>query len=167
MNQPYFFEIPIYRCDPQTHENEMEKNRKKYVNEDSKDIAPHSFQNMQNFFSEDIRYDWRYNEIIGWLCLYILGTQVRGDYYFVSAKKINKGILKKKFKIMYKAFELSLDKTLTSQEIFNEILSEIEYINLNVNPFKKRYFDIETFKVIGQFIDWKYLTQKLSSFRKD
>jgi hypothetical protein len=166
MLEPYFFEIPIYRCDPDTHTKEMSDKEIEFTREEWKDTAPISYQNMINHFHESVWYPWKFNEVIGWLCLYIMGSQVRGEYYFDTAKRINKGIRIKKFKYVGKAFEHSLKFSLTSQEIFNEIILELEKLNFRRKPLKKRYIDLETFKTVGQFIDWKTLTEKLNSFNK-
>lgn len=115
-------------------------------------------------------YQFEYNEVIGWIRLYIFGTQIRGHYFFESdpknpdswKKRINKGIRKKKFVgFENKAFELSVYKEQNSQEIFNALLQELKQLNKNEKPFIKHYFDLEQLKNIGQFVDWRMLVSDL------
>ena len=143
----------------------MKSKENQYTIEEYRETAPDSYQNMINYFHSTIWYPWKYNEIIGWLCLYILGTQFRGEYYFTTSNRIGKGIRKKKFKYSGKAFEHSLTRTTSSNEIFEEILRVLERVNKNEIPFKNRYFDLRTFKTIGKFVNWKNLIDKLNSFK--
>ena len=166
MVEPYYFEIPVYRCKIEKHTMEMKKRESEFDNHEIKETAPISYQNLKNHFHKTIWYPWRYNEVIGWVCLYILGNQIRADYYFITAKRIGKGIRKKRFQYFGKAFEHSLSRNLSSKEIFQEIINQLENLTKNEFPFKGRYIDISTFKTMGEFVDWKSLTKKLNSFNK-
>lgn len=165
MMEPYFFEIPIYRCDQKTHTKEMELLEKEWVKDEYKDYAPESYQGIYNYFHQSIWYSWRYNEIVGWISLYILGSQIRGDYIFITAKRIGKGIRKKRFRIYGKAFEHTLHRNLTSQEIFDEILSQLKKLMKSDNVLKKRYLDLSSFLALGQYVDWMDLVDKLNSYK--
>jgi hypothetical protein len=165
MIEPYYFEIPIYRCNQDTHIKEMKANEAEFTVEEYKESAPKSYQNLINIFHRAIGYPWKYNEVIGWICLYIMGNQIRGDYYFISARRIGKGIRKKRFNYCGKAFEHYLPKNLSSSEIFQEIVKELERLNKNEKPFRNRHIDLKSFKIIGEFVDWKLLVDKLNSFK--
>ena len=165
MIEQYYFEIPVYRCDPDTHTKEMKIKEKEFTVEEYKETAPISYQNILNHFHHTICYPWKYNEVIGWICLYIMGTQIRGDYYFTSAKRIGKGIRKKKFIYFGKAFEHSLPRNLSSDEIYQELIDVLERINKNERPFKNRYIDLDSLKTIGEFVNWEKLVDKLNSFK--
>jgi len=147
-----------------THREEMKIIEKKYTVDEYKEMAPESYHNMINYFNSSIWYSWKYNEIIGWICLKVMGSQIRGDYYFIVKKRIGKGIKKKRFINLGKAFEYFLSNNLSSTEIFKEIISKLELLNKNERPFKNRYIDLETFKTIGKFVDWKLLVNTINSF---
>jgi hypothetical protein len=164
MNEPYYFEIPIYRCNDSTHIEEMKILKNKYKKVDFKEIAPVSNQNLKNHIENIVCYPWRYNEIIGYICLYIMGNQIRGNYYFITSKRIGKGIRKKRFDNYGKAFEYSLTDNLSSDEIFKEIINQLKILNKFDKKFKKRYLDLDAFKTIGEFVDWKNLVTKLNVF---
>lgn len=164
MVDPYYFEIPVYRCDLETHTKEMKVKEEGFEIDEYKLTAPESYRNLLNHFHRVIWYPWKYNEIIGWVCLYILGNQIRADYYFITSQRIGKGIRKKKFVHSGKAFEHSLERRLSSNEILKEILIKLDGLNKEA-PFKNRYIDIESFKIIGEFLAWEKLVDKLNSFK--
>jgi len=165
MTEPYFFEIPIYRCDQSTHTNEMKNSEEKLVDEFHHFNSKSHEDRMRNYFHNSKWYPWRYNEVIGWLCLYIMGTQLRGEIWFESSKRINKGIRKKKFKWVGKAFEHNIRNRSESDEIFTEFVEVLEQLKSKDNFFRKRHLDLSVFKVNGRFINWVELIDKLNSFK--
>lgn len=165
MTEPYFFEIPIYRCSQSTHTNEMKDAEEKMVKEINHFNSKSHEERMRNHFHSDKWYPWRYNEVIGWLCLYIMGSQFRGEIWFESSKRINKGVRKKKFLWMGKAFEHNIQNQTNSDEIYSEFIQILEELNLNDKFFKKRHLDLNVFKVTGRFINWVELIDKLNSFK--
>ncbi len=119
-------------------------------------------------------YNYDYNEIIGWLKLYVLGNQIRGEYHFEvdsgdrhrTKKRINKGIRKKQFENFGKAFEISIDKNENSKQIFSRIIEKIEHLMQKEVPFKGRVINTTKFEKIGEFVDWERLLIKLNPFNK-
>lgn len=148
MIEPIFFEIPIYRCSKKVHGLETEIEEKKWASVDN--------------FHQFSWYAWKYNEIIGYLNLNIFGSQLRIDIWFVDKKRFNRGILKKKFKLHGKVFEKVIPRNKSSNEIFEFIIKNL--IEINKSNYKRFHFDLRTFKVVGQFVDWVELTTKLNSF---
>jgi len=95
MQESIFFEIPIYRCSKSVHTNFMEK-RKNQINESiPRNLYPESNMARVSLFNDSEWYPWRYNEIVGYLNLYIFGSQFRIDLWRVDKKRFNKGITKK------------------------------------------------------------------------
>lgn len=162
--EPIFFEIPIYRTSIEKYDLELKSKREKLYEKFPGVREGFYFENYQRVVEKDISYYWNYNEIIGYLNLYIFGSQLRVDYWFVSNRRINSGIIKKKFKWFGKILELQIDKTKSSIEIFEWILNELKNLEKE-NRFKKRHFDLKTFNVVGRFIDWKTLCDQLNSWR--
>jgi len=162
MTEPIFFEIPIYRCTLSSHSAYMETEEQKFAPIQNKERFPVSYENAYNYFHKERWYSWRYNEIVGYINLYIMGSQFRGDIWLISAKRINKGITKKKFRLLGKTFEKEIPKNKSSTEIFDFIIETL--ISHNKIQFKKYYFDLKTLKVIGQYVDWIELAKKLNSY---
>ena len=148
MIEPIFFDIPIYRCSKSMHSTYMKIEEQKFASSDN--------------FNTYRWYSWKYNEIIGYLNLYIFGSQFRSDIWIIDKKRINKGIIKKKFKFLGKMVEKEIPRNKSSNEIFEFIIESI--VQLNKKEYKKYHFDLKALKVIGQFVDWVELTSKLNSF---
>lgn len=162
MPEPIFFKIPIYRCTKETHTKYMEKERNKFILIEDKEESPISYQNGIVLFQDEKWYPWKYNERIGYLNLFIFGTQLRADTWFIAKKRINKGIIKKKFILVAKSFEKEIPLNKNSDDVFKFILNTL--ITYNKTKFKKFHFDLSTFKVTGKFVNWIELTKKLNSF---
>lgn len=159
----YFFEIAIYRKDPDSFYAEREKMVQKQLywieqhggaeREKHPDIYEEQKERLVETYGS-----WRYNEVIGWLRLYVLGDQIRGETWFIDAKQIRHNLAKKKFLDHGKAFELSLfPEADSSTDIYNQIRTTIEKLR-EEKPFKGRYLDLEEFYNLGPFIDWRRLT---------
>src|SRR5436305_15320129 len=97
MEEPIFYEIPIYRCTLCTHTIYMKDEEQKWMSFQNKEVSPDSYQSAYDYFHHDFWYPWHYNEIIGYLNLYIFGSQFRIDIWFIKKQRIKKGIIKKKF----------------------------------------------------------------------
>lgn len=171
----YFFELPIYRCSEEKYFEEMEQLRRKINSEvpNVKGYEKETEETKTYLFSRQ-SYNYDYNEIIGWLKLYVLGNQIRGEYHFEvdlsdrhrTKKRINKGIRKKQFEYFGKAFEISIYKNENSKQIFSRIIEKIEYLMQEEVPFKGRVIDTTKFDKIAEFVDWEKLLIKLNPFNK-
>lgn len=158
----YFFEIPIYRCSPDQHTSWLAEEKRKCLQpfEETRDTAPESLAISKQWFDEWHWYPWRYNETIGWLRLYALGTQIRAELWYVKAKRIVRETRKRIF-FVGKEFEISFCLTDPNTEIGNVVLERLR--DLKRQPlFRKRYIDLECFEVVAQHLDWKGLL-KLST----
>jgi hypothetical protein len=162
MTEPIFFEIPIYRNSLNKHTAEQQAEKDAFAKPENKLIAPESYKSMENYFHMELWYPWRYNEVIGYLNLFIMGNQFRADYWKVKKRRFNRGITKKKFMYYGKAIEKNIPKNATSEQIFE--LMKIAIIECNKHDFKNFHVDLSTFNVMGAFVDWKELTSKLNSF---
>lgn len=169
----YFFEIPVYRCSPEKYEEELKAIYEEIVQHFQficRDLPEYDYtQSVQRSF-ERRYYGYEYNEVVGWIRLYIFGKQIRGIHHFetnledrnVYKKRLTRGIRKKRFGESEKAFELTIDKEWESDEIFSELLQELERLNKTETPFPKRYFDLEQLKNAGPFINWRKLVDHLN-----
>jgi len=156
----YFFDIPVYRCavDKHTKEMEIEKRNLVKIFEDS-DFTQEgirlSYSNLENHFDRNLWYSWRFNEIIGWIRLFVCGTQLRGELWWVSSKRIIKRG-KKEFRWYGKAFESQRIERENSNKIF-EILYRCLNQLINERPCKGRYIDLDLFLTLGPYINWRKL----------
>ena len=98
MLEKYIFDIPVYRLT----EDEYYSKLKDYVGDKIYLGWPDSI--IQEFYKRNpdnkihvtdsltkaYGGPWTYNEIIGFIRLHFLGSQIRGEYYEVDSKRITK-----------------------------------------------------------------------------
>jgi hypothetical protein len=151
-----FFEIPIYRCSLEEHSKELENEKEAYVkrnnwtNEDSLAIR------FTRLFEEREWYPWRYNEIIGWVRIFRLGSQIRGELWGVS-QRVSRKLVKKKFFYIGKLFEYSIAfklKNLTNKRITQIVKDEIKS-GLVGSKFERYHVDWENYERITRYFSWK------------
>jgi hypothetical protein len=98
---------------------------------------------------------WRYNEIIGYIRLHFLGSQIRGDYFVVQAKRIVKTRRKIFWRVSHKcAPEVEIPKVATSAAIFGAINS---YVQRCRRELRGRFIDDSDLMALGKYMDWKGL----------
>lgn len=155
--EQYFFEVGIYRCPIEQHTEELARDREKYLEpyKATKSLAPESYESAGHHFDRAYWYPWRYNDAIGWLRLYRLGSQIRGELWFADAKRITRG-MKKRFFYRDKAFELWFYPSQSEEEIRTEVLTELKRIGCEP-PVKGRYLDLQCFLVTSPMIRWRAL----------
>ncbi len=147
------FDIPIYRCSPEQHKQEMDVIRKKWVMMDGREIREHEII----FFENNFNYSWQFNEVIGWLRLYFYHS-LQIDCWMIKKRKINKGILKKEFIYTERFTEIFIDVNKCPEEITEEICRGIKN-KAKSYGLANRYIDFSSFKIIGRCTDWKRLRQ--------
>lgn len=153
----HFFEIAIYRCSVETPTRQQELAREKYMKffEATRASAPSSYESARSWFDNQHWYPWRYNEAIGWLRLYTLGSQIRGELWMAKGKRHVAGG-RRQFFYVGKAFELHAFPSQTDKEILAEVMQELEHFAKEPSR-KLRYLDLECFEVAAAAINWRKL----------
>ena len=158
----YFYDVPVYRLPKEKYYSQMEQHiEDKLVPKTSSLVdkmrkSDNENPNGNDWFRSHLATSfggaWQYNEIIGYIRLHFLGTQIRGEYHAVNKKRIVKTRKKQIEYITSKlAPEIDLPRYSTSKEIYKLI---IQYLYGCKKELKNRYIDMEIFKVIGQHVDW-------------
>jgi len=162
----YFLELPVYRLPEDEYyekrSTDIDAAMKKFVSP----ITPSSpsiakrLAGREDKIREHRRNTsggaWRYNEIIGYVRLHLLGTQIRGEYWRDIAKAImNTG---KKRILGLRAYKLAPETELPTAGSNNEIYFAIlEHVDDCRKELKKRYLDAEQLTTIGPYVDWRAL----------
>ena len=165
MRDNVLFEINVYRCTKAKHKEQTLRVKNRY------DKAKHKEQTLRvkNRYDkaevnvEGILYEtgeiytYHYNELIGVLVLQPFCSQIRGYLYLEKAKRRRYGIRKKKFvPPMSKYMELSIFENWTSEQIYEELCEELQFICKDLKKeYNGAYVDLEAFVNIGQYIDWR------------
>jgi hypothetical protein len=157
-----FFEIPVYRCSLNVYLTELKKNRQnylQYINTISgvpREEAPESYATAEYWFEQKHVTPWHYNQALGWLRLDKDHSSIKAEYYFVSANKVSKRLKHKRFFWEGKAFELHPVPRDSSSTIFESVLNAIKDLQKE-QRFKNRYIDLEAFRNLGPFVNWRAL----------
>jgi len=98
---------------------------------------------------------WNYNEIIGFLRLHFLGSQVRAEYWRVDVKRIVRSRTKIFVPWAHKLVpEKELPMSGTSEEIFRAVTGHVEDCKRSL---RDRHVDATTLESLGPYIDWRAL----------
>jgi hypothetical protein len=100
---------------------------------------------------------WIYNEIIGYIRLHFLGSQIRGEYFGVRKKRIVRTRTKTIEYLSWKlAPEINIPHPYTNEAIYSAIL---EYLAACRKELPGRHVDAKRFEVVGRHIDWRSLLE--------
>ena len=160
MIEKYVFDIPIYRCTIEKHARELQEEKKKFLSPLFKYgpeiVHSQSYAFQQNYFDREKWYPWYFNEIVGWIRLFTLEDQIKGELWFVKAQRIRKGLKKKRMYYVGEAFRLWRFPKKSSTQIYEKLCSILDRVRTE-KPLKGRYVDMELFHSIGPHVDWKKL----------
>jgi len=154
----HFFDIPIYRCPIEVHTAEMATAKRKYLDYFKQ---PHIKASEDQLVVFGNRWDagswasWHFNEVIGWVRLYVRWDEIMGDLWEIAATRPRLGS-KKIFKCGGDYFKLRPNKDASSAEISNLLRKRVQDIQ-KLPRLKKRHFDFEAFDEIRRFVDWRAL----------
>ena len=163
----YFFDLPVYRL----AEAAYYEQRERYISRilfppdapDAKALRDYAAQhpNANSVLSEHLAHSyggvWVYNEIIGYIQLHFLGTQVRGEYYAVKAKRL---VRTRNRTLEYKTWKLAHEVEIAHNASSKQVLSKVrEYIEACKQELPGRFIDTARFDALAPFINWKSLFQ--------
>lgn len=146
----HFFDLPVYRLAREIYYQQ----RAEYV---EGVLAPkNSTQTEELCIRDHLERSyggiWEFNEIIGYIRLYFLGTQVRGEYFSVSKKRVVRTRTKT---FEYQAWKLAPEVDIPHPFTQETILCSIrEYINACKKELPKRYIDTSMFEAIAVNVSW-------------
>lgn len=161
MRNKYIFDIPVYRKTRDEFNSEINILIKKRIEEivsyDPKQ-RPLDQETKTRVKNSVINYydgPWQFNQIIGWLRLFLEGNKIGCHCWWIDAKRINRRMRHKRLLLQTYSDILQLRiRNESSIEIFNKLFERL--INISANPpYKDRYVDIDAFHRIGPFIDWR------------
>lgn len=160
MMQNHFFDIPVYRL----KEEQYYAERDAYIqstmypspmHKQFLDRNPEHKIRNQAYFEKKFGGAWCYNEIIGWIELYLLGSQIRGEFWQVDVKRI---VRSRKKTFEWQTHKLAPEIEIPYKAKNTEIFDLINKYLLNCQKeLKNRYLDTGKFSILGPHIDWRSL----------
>jgi hypothetical protein len=164
MRDYYIFDIPIYRTTSRKFYSEIDVINEKMINKilsispNMTKLPPDDEMRIKDHIIQANCGPWQFNQIIGWLRLYIEGSGIGCHFWWVQVKKIYRCIHKKLFRMVTLSDGLGLHLTHheTSDEIYAKLCDRLNSLAREKDN-RKYHFDFEVFQRIGPFIDWKSL----------
>jgi len=161
----YFLTIPIYRLKEDKYYSDMEIAFEKSISNswDQSFIESNPGLVRDCKSSQHTRYGggWEYNEIVGYIKLHFLGTQVRGEYWGTIPKRKVK-TRRKQFE--YKAHKLAAEVGIREKNSEGILNAVEEYIERCKREVKNRHLDLREFDNIKNHIDWVSLYSENNPF---
>lgn len=165
MTATFIFDIPVYRVPEDQYYREMNDCIKKAMYpgppEEQARMREHHANNptdklyLEGLYRDSYGGSWEYNEIIGFIRLHFLGTQIRGEYFETKPKRKvrtrTKLFLYKHWKL---APEIDVPDKATSHEIYKLICEYLENCSKEV---PRRHIDTRRLDAIGSYINWHSL----------
>lgn len=161
----YFFDVPVYRLAEEKYYSDQNEfiDSTLFPKDDSYSAKLRELERNDRNINIAIRDhlwriyggSWRFNEIVGYIRLHFLGSQIRGEYFGVKKKRIVRTRRKLlEYQTWKLAPEINIPGDSTSAEIFILIM---DYVVDCKKELKGRELDTEILEFIGPYTDWRQL----------
>lgn len=151
----YFMLIPVYRLPEDKYYSQMNEDFERQISKSWGDSFrqenPRLEDNWKRHHRSAYGGDWEFNEIIGYIKLFFMGSQVRGEYWSTKPRR--------KVRTRKKEFEFKAHKLAAESEIWDKtsegILSAIEeYLARCQKELGSRHVDLREFESLKNHVDW-------------
>jgi hypothetical protein len=162
MTETYLFEIPIYRVSEEQfwedYDTALDRHfLELYPGEGRAAVDEPVQRQVEDRFFDKYGAPWRYNQAVGWLRIFALGSQLRGDLWFTDAQKLTRNPQRKKIQPRGKAFEFSTFPDQSSEQIVTRLRAHV--VSAVTDREKPGVVaDLECFDNVAPLIDWQALT---------
>jgi len=161
----YLFDLAIYRISEKKFIERYSADLERYYDStwpgQGRNAVPQELQeSVDGHFWENYGMPWRFNQVVGWLRIYTLGSQVRGELWFTEATRLVRRRSPPPMRWRGKAFELHTFIEETSEEIFLNVRAEIER-EIRALGRRRIVVDLECFENVAPRLDWKELLHGL------
>lgn len=161
----YFFDVPVYRLPEERYFSEMNVYADKIIYSG----PPQHLEMLKKYYADNPEREssfrshiqqsyggtWEYNEIIGYIQLHFLGSQIRGEYWQIKGKKIQRTRRKVfEWRTWKLAPEMDIPASASNQEIFSVVQ---QYLAACGKELKRRHIDSRRLEAIGPHVDWRSL----------
>jgi hypothetical protein len=100
---------------------------------------------------------WNFNQIVGWIQVYTMHTQIRGELWWTTERKVRTRPVKRRFRAEGKAFEHWVFGDETDEQISSDVLAHLQGC-LKGPPYRRGiHVDTEGFENLASAIAWRKL----------
>lgn len=165
MARAYFFDLPVYRLAEDRYYKERDEHIDTIVfqigtpHEDHlRDLErqnPHASDMIRDHLQRTYGGCWRFNEIIGYIRLHFLGSQVRGEYFAVKRDRLRRTRTRLlEFRTWKLAPEVQINPPYSTADVIAAIRTYIEDCKREI---PRRFIDTSTFEAMAPFLNWNAL----------
>lgn len=161
----YFYDVPVYRLEEERYVDDLNRHIESTLFPDSDPLSstlrerdrlnPSENSSFRDHIADKYGGCWLYNEIVGYIRLFFLGSQVRGEYFAISQRRAfrtrHKTFVLKSLKL---APERQIPNTTANLSIFEAVL---QYINDCRKELPRRHIDSRLLEAVGPHVDWQAL----------
>jgi hypothetical protein len=162
MGDIYFFDLPVYRLPYETYNADQDREVAEQISNMKRGnpgYEPPEATKLGIGQHQHEKYGpWRFNEIIGYIRLHFLGSQIRGEYFSAEKKRNPLGRHRVfTYRTHKLAPELSIHPTIsaTNAEIFEAVKQYVVACKKELT--KGRVIDDSILMTIGPHMDWRGL----------
>jgi hypothetical protein len=143
-----FLDVPVYRLPL----NEYDRQQKAYIEKTLDDPILRDNAAFRQHLWERYGGCWLFNEIIGYIRLHFLGSQVRGEYFAVNRKRIVRTRNRQLGYMTHKlAPEVDIEMPVTDATIEAAVR---QYLQACQRQVPRRHVDLSLFEVLAPHIRW-------------
>jgi hypothetical protein len=150
------FDIPVYRTDEQT----FYADQRRRIDERVRKAVEHGAERR---WAEHVAsgaeqaHGWPFNEVVGWVRLYVDGDVAKADLWWSNAKRFNRNFHLGTLYESHKVLEF-WPRNETNEEIASELRRQL--VDASRRKSIKRYhMDLTLFDTLSPFVDWRRLLQ--------
>jgi len=167
MGDKYIFDIPIYRKTEDEFKAEIDTHVAKRVewikshDPKSRPLSRKNYDRQVHSVIAESGGPWQFNQIVGWLRLFVEGNTIGCHPWWVDAKRLNRRMRNKRLYMTTFSDVLGAwfpDEA--STEIYDTLLERLMAM-ANEPKYKNRYIDLDVYRRVGPFIDWRGLLDGL------
>lgn len=159
--EKYIFDVPVYWCKESSFWRDYDARLAAHLAEFERQTGYPLADSLRDSLTEDYWRSyiapWKFNQIVGWVRIYKLGNQLRGELWYMNARRATTKLTKKQFSDKGKAFELFMPKGASSKDICEGLRRELVLVSLESKNGRKAILDLETFDNLSPHVDWRAL----------
>jgi hypothetical protein len=163
----YFFDLPVYRITEDRYYSDRAAHVERILFPPDASYSerrradekknPGSLVDIRDHFEKSYGGCWRYNEIIGYIRLHFLGSQVRGEYYGVNRRRVVRTRTRQlEYRTWKLAPEMDIPRDASDSDIFDIVT---EYVDACRAEVKGRFIDDSQLVALGPYMNWRELYQ--------
>jgi hypothetical protein len=162
MSSCYFYDLPVYRLSREAYYKAQDEHIEAVLFPENDPLTAelrkmdkantNSNATLRGHLERRYGGCWEFNEVVGYIRLHFLGTQVRGEYFAVAKKRIVRTRTKTfEYQAWKLAPEVDIEPPFRNAEILAAVLTYIEDCRREV---PKRFIDTSIFEMVAPHINW-------------